>query len=106
MAVMAMEATRGLLRSSSAKAFGQGAHRGQFVFAERVGQGAEPPAENHHVSGGKREREFLRRCLRTATIVVLGVRVGFERVINQRACVEATALVFGRVELDAGAILL
>ena len=51
------------------------------------------------------EDEFLRRCLRTATIVVLGVRIWFERVINQLAGREAAALVVGQVKLDAGAVL-
>lgn len=56
-------------------AFGEGAHDGQIVFLELVGRVAELPAEDHHVGGGEGEREFLRRCLRTATIVVAGVRV-------------------------------
>ena len=31
-------------------AFGEGAHSGQVIFLQLVGQQAEPPAENHHVS--------------------------------------------------------
>ena len=82
-------------------AFGEGAHGGQVVFLELVGQQAEPPAEHHHVSGGERERKFLRR----GVLVILGVRVGFQRIFDQLAGVKATALVVGQVELDAGAIL-
>ena len=59
-------------------AFGEGAHGGQVVFLELVGQQAEPPAENHHVSGGEGEREFLRRCV----LIVASVRVGFQRVFD------------------------
>ena len=82
-------------------AFGQDADGGQVVFLELVGQQAEPPAENHHVGGGEGEREFLRRRV----LVVVGVRVWFQGVFNQLAGVEAAALVFVEVELDAGAIL-
>jgi len=82
-------------------AFGEGADCGQVVFLELVGQQAEPPAEQHHVSGGEGQREFLRRRV----LVVARIRVWLQRVINQLTGVEATALVFGQVELDAGAIL-
>ena len=82
-------------------AFGEGADCGQVIFLELVSQQAEPPAEQHHVGGGEREREFLRRRI----LVVASVRVWFQRVINQLAGVKTTALVFGQVELDAGAIL-
>ena len=41
-------------------AFGEGADCGQVVFLELVSQQAEPPAEQHHVSGGEGQREFLR----------------------------------------------
>ena len=99
-----MLATKGLERSSSPEAFGQDVDGGEVVFAELVGKGAEPPAKHHHVSGGEGEHEFL-GCLRTATIVVLGVRVWFEGVIHQLAGREAASLVFGQVKLDAGAIL-
>lgn len=83
------------------EAFGQDADCGQVVFLELVGQVAEPPAEHHHVSGGEREGQFLRRQI----FVVLSIRVWLQRVLNQLAGVEATAFVFSRVELDAGAIL-
>ena len=56
-------------------AFGQDADGGEAVFLKLVGQMAEPPAEHDHVSGGKREREFLRRLV----LVILGVRVWFQR---------------------------
>ena len=82
-------------------AFGEGADCGQVDFLELVGQQAEPPAEQHHVSGGEGQREFLRRRV----LVVARIRVWLQRVINQLTGVEATALVFGQVELDAGAIL-
>lgn len=75
-------------------AFGQDADGGQAVLLKLVGQVAEPPAEHYHVGGGESQRKFLRRrCLRTATIVVVGVRVGFERVFDQLAGVKAPALV-------------
>ena len=53
-------------------AFGEGADCGQVVFLELVSQQAEPPAEQHHVSGGEREREFLRRQI----FIVARIRVG------------------------------
>ncbi len=86
--------------------FGEGAHGGQVVFLELVGQQAEPPAEHHHVSGGKGERENLRRRV----LIVLGVGIGFQGVFDQLAGMKATALReaglrLGQVELDAGAIL-
>jgi len=80
-------------------AFGEGAHGGQVIFLQLVGQQAEPPAEHHHIGGGEREREFLRRLV----LIVGGIRVGFERVFDQLAGVKATALVVRQVELDAGA---
>ena len=82
-------------------AFGEGANGGQVVFLELVSQQAEPPAEDHHISSGEREREFLR----WRVLVVASVQVWLQRVINQLAGVKTTALVFGQVELDAGAIL-
>ena len=82
-------------------AFGEGADCGQVVFLELVSQQAEPPAEQHHVSGGEGQREFLRRQL----FIVASVRVRLQRVINQLTAVKTTALVIGQVELDAGAIL-
>ena len=82
-------------------AFRQGAHGGQVVFLELVGQQAEPPAQDHHVGGGKRQRKFLRRRV----LIVLGIRVGFERIFDQLAGVKATSLVVREVELDAGAKL-
>jgi hypothetical protein len=41
--------------------------------------------------------------LRRLVLVVLGVRVGFERVFDQLTGVETTAFVFGKMKLDAGA---
>src|SRR5260370_1121347 len=82
-------------------AFWQNADCGQVVFLELVGQVAEPPAEHHHVSGGERERQFLRRQI----FIVLSIWVWLQRVLNQLAGVKATAFVFSRVELDTGAIL-
>jgi len=95
----------GLVAVEIGVAFWQDVDGGEVIFAELVGQQAEPPAENHHVGGGEGEREFLRRCLRTATIVVAGVRVGFQRVINQLAGVEAVAVILVEMELDTGAKL-
>lgn len=37
-------------------AFGEGADCGQVVFLELVGQKAEPPAEDHHMSGRECEQ--------------------------------------------------
>ena len=37
-------------------AFWQDVDRGEVVFAQAVGEATEPPAQNHHVSGGERER--------------------------------------------------
>lgn len=82
-------------------AFRQDVDRGEVVFAEQIGQPAEPPAQNHYVSGGEGEREFLRRCV----LVVLGMRVWFERVINQLTGMEAMSVLLAEMELDRGAIL-
>jgi len=60
------------------EAFGQDADRGQVVFLELIGQDPESPAERHHISGGERERQFLRRLV----LVVGGVRVGFQRIFE------------------------
>ena len=60
-------------------AFGQDADCGQVVFLELVGQMAEPPAEQHHVSGGEGEREFLRRLV----LVILGIRAWLQRVFGK-----------------------
>jgi hypothetical protein len=45
--------------------------------------------QDHHVSGGEREREFLRRRV----LVFTGVRVRFQGVINQLTGVK-TVVVF------------
>jgi hypothetical protein len=83
------------------EAFGEDTDGGQVVFLELVGEMAEPPAEHHHISGGEREREFLRRQI----FIVLSIRVWLQRVFDQLAGVKTTALVFRQVELDAGAML-
>jgi len=59
-------------------AFGEGANCGQVVFLELVGQVGEPPAEHHDISGGEREREFLRWLV----LVALGIRVWFQCVFD------------------------
>lgn len=81
-------------------AFGQDADGDEVVFLEPVGQMAEPPAQGHHVSGGKRERQFLRRLV----LIVPGIRVWLQRVLNQLAGMEGAAPVFRQVELDGGAV--
>jgi len=82
-------------------AFGQDVDRGKIVFAEQIGQPTETPAQDHHVAGGEGKREFLRR----GVLVLTGVRVGFQGVINQLAGVEATPALLVEMKLDAGAIL-
>ena len=79
-------------------AFGQDADGGQAVLLKLVGQVAEPPAEHHHVSGGKRERQFLRWLV----FVVLRIRVWLRRGFDQLAGVEGPTTLFRLVELDAG----
>ena len=81
-------------------AFGEDAEGGELVFAEFIGEEAEPPAQDDDIGGGKGERQFLRR----GVFVITGVGVGFEGVINQLAGVEAAAMVFILVELDAGGV--
>jgi len=68
-------------------AFGQDADGGEIVFLKPVGQVAEPPAQDHHVSGGEGERQFLRRLV----LVILGIRVWLQRVFDQLAGVEGVA---------------
>ena len=81
-------------------AFGEDADGGEFVIAEEIGEASEPPAQDDNIGGGKRERQFLRRRV----LVVFGIWIGFEGVINQLAGVEATAMVLVLVELDAGGV--
>lgn len=81
-------------------AFGQDADGGEVVFLKPVGQVAEPPAQDHHVGGGERERQFLRRLV----FVVLSIRVWLQRVLDQLAGMEGPACVFRQMELDGGAI--
>ena len=91
----------GLVAVEIGVAFWQDVDGGEVIFAELVGQQAEPPAENHHVGGGEGEREFLRRRV----LILAGVRVGFQGVINQLAGVEAAPALLVEMELDTGAIL-
>lgn len=81
-------------------AFGDDAEGGEFVIAEFIGEEAEPPAQDDDIGGGKGDGQFLRRLV----LVVTGIGVWFEGVINQLAGVEATAMVFILVELDAGGV--
>ncbi len=81
-------------------ALGQDADGGEVVFLKPVGQVAEPPAQDHHIGGGERERQFLRRLV----LIVLSIRVWLQRVLNQLAGVEGPATVFRQVELDGGAV--
>src|ERR1035438_6213880 len=81
-------------------AFGQDADGGKFIFTESVGEEIEAPAEDDDIGGGERERQFLRRH----SLVILGIRIGVERVINQLAGVETTAMMFIFVKLNAGGI--
>jgi hypothetical protein len=82
-------------------AFGQDVDRGKIVFTEQIGQATETPAQDHHISSGEGEREFLRR----GVLVFTGVRVGFQGVINQLSGMEATPALLVEMELDASAIL-
>ena len=70
-------------------AFGEDADCSQVIFLELVGQVGEPPAEHHHLSGGEREREFLRWCV--LVIVVASIRVGLHGVFDQLAGVKSKA---------------
>ena len=67
--------------------------RGEFVFAQQVGQPTETPARDHHVRRGEGEGESLRRC----ALVFSGVRVGFEGVLNQLAGVKTVAVFLATV---------
>src|ERR1700677_1184438 len=69
-------------------AFGDDADGGEFVIAEVVGEEAEPPAQDDDIGGGKGERQFLRRLV----LVITGVGVWFEGVINQLTGVKPTAM--------------
>ena len=61
------------------KAFGLNADDSEIVFAELVGQPAERPAKHYHISGGERDREFLRRLV----LVVLRIGVRFQGLFDQ-----------------------
>ena len=82
-------------------AFGQDMHRGEVIFAEQIGQPAETPTQNHNVGGGEGKREFLR----WRVLVFAGIRIRFQRVVNQLAGVKTVATFLVEVELDAGAVL-
>ncbi len=81
-------------------AFGDDAEGGEFIIAEFIGEEAEPPAQDDDIGGGKGDGQFLRR----GVLVVTGIGVWFEGVINQLAGVETPAAVIIVMELDAGAI--
>jgi len=81
--------------------FGHDVDRGEIIFAEQIGQPTETPAQNHHVGGGEDEREPLRRRV----LVIMGVRVWFQGVMNQLAGVKAVAVFLVEMEFDAGTIL-
>jgi hypothetical protein len=76
------------------------ANRGEVIFSQILGKVIQPSPQNHHVSSGESQREFLRRRV----FIVLALRVRFQRVINQLAGVKAPASVFIQVKFDAGAI--
>jgi hypothetical protein len=82
-------------------AFGRHVDRGEVIVAEQIAQTAEPPAENHHVGGREGEREFLR----WGVLLFAGIRVGFQRVLNQLAGVKSVAVFLVEMKLDTGAIL-
>ena len=81
--------------------FGHDVDRGQVVFAEQIGQPTQTPAQDHHVGGRKRDCEFLR----WRVLVLAGVRIRFQGVVNQLAGMEAMSALLVGIELDTGAIL-
>jgi hypothetical protein len=75
--------------------FGADLDSGEIVFPQQVGEPFQLSTQNHHVGGRERDREFLRRRrLPMATSVSFGVRVWFQRVINQLAGLETVAVVW------------
>ena len=82
-------------------AFGQYMYRGEVVFAEQVGQPAKTPAQNHHIGSRKRDGELLRWSI----LVLTGIRIRFELVMNQLPGVETMPASLVEVELNTGAIL-
>lgn len=79
-------------------AVGERAHGEEVAVAEAVAEGVQAPAGEGHVRGGESEGHFLRRLV----LVAFGIRVRFERVVNQLAGEESMPVLITEGELDAG----